>query len=921
VDALLADTDPDAPDADAVGAAEGKEKSEGEAEAAPADAEGEAEAAPKEPAEPVEPIGDEFKPIADRGCTDTLCCVLFLACMVLWGGLAFVAFYFGNPYSVVYGVDYEGSICSHSCGANADPLSNCTAANIATKKYAHFPRITSDLLAQRADIALGKIPVFYTVCVETCPVQWDIVCSYKYEAKYPTWRDYPASVKACLAATASLPKFIVSSSPSLLTATLQAAEASGTIASAQFCEETYNSCDVTGVGTTMTLNRCIPTQTSTPSNTTERCISPTTDTPCTPDSGSNFDTDCVPNADGEFVVPLYTPTRTEYEGYFLDVLADDAKSNCVTKQTYKESLTEELASSDQLDVIVNSLRSASALFSDIITAYYAILAVGFGAAMVFSWLYVGLLRFCTRVLVWGTCVILEITFILGTVFLLARAGVIDASALYASARTAAEVSVGTASNDASYNATAEANSTDARGTWNTAPDPAGTLVSSYLSPVDASQVTFYTVAGYACGVFSFLWLCVLIFLRKAIQTAVKVIQIACMALGSMPTLILFPLVTYGGVVVLATFWLAVAILLKTAGTISTENLANSTAAAANDAATANATGTLSLSFEYQQVASMPVIDYLWAVHIFMGLWMNAFIQGVAMLTIAGAVSKWYFTPRKSLDTFQGRCPVCRSYRVTCRFHLGTVAFGALIIAIVQFIRLVVGYIQKKLNQAGESRAKKIIMCLVQCCLWCLEKCVKFISKNAYIYTALKGTSFCWSAFKSFFLILNNLAGFGITSLLTLLLLLMGKLAVVIVSCYFCYLWLNYDPVLSVKVASDIMPVIATGLIAFFVSNAFFEIVANTMDTVLLNYCVDLQRQESGKAMAADDKLGAVKDDMPDQTESKEDELEAEAPTCCKCCSCCNCLLARCFDSKPKKVDAGNKVAPAGGEEGASDSSE
>jgi choline transporter-like protein 2/4/5 len=269
--------------------------------------------------------------------------------------------------------------------------------------------------------------------------------------------------------------------------------------------------------------------------------------------------------------------------------------------------------------------------------------------------------------------------------------------------------------------------------------------------------------------------------------------------------------------------------------------------------------------------------------------------------------------------------VCRAYRVTCRFHLGTVAFGALIIAIVQFIRLVVGYIQKKLEQAGESKVKKIIMCLVQCCLWCLEKCVKFISKNAYIYTALKGTSFCWSAFKSFFLILNNLAGFGITSLLTMLLLLMGKLAVVVVSCYFCYLWLNYDPVLSVKVASDILPVITTGLIAFFVSTAFFEIVGNTMDTVLLNYCVDLQRQDTGKVMAADDKLGNVKDQLPDQTDGKEDEVEAEAPKCCKCCSCCNCLLARCFDSKPKKADAGNKVAPAGegggGGGGVSDSKE
>ena len=336
----------------------------------------------------------------------------------------------------------------------------------------------------------------------------------------------------------------------------------------------------------MTLNRCIPTQTSAPANTTERCISPTTDEPCTPD-GSNFDTSCVPNQDGDFVRPLYEPTRTEYDGYFTDVLVDDAKSKCVTKQTYQESLTEELASSDQLDVIVNALRSASALFSDIITAYYAILAVGFGCAMVLAWLYVGLLRFCTRLLVWGTCILLEVTLILGTVFLLARAGVIDASALYATAKTAADVNTANSSSDASYNVTSEANSTDVIGTWNTAPDAAGLIVSSYFSPVDSSQITFYKFAGYACGVFTFLWLCVLLFMRKAIYQAVKVIQIACMALGSMPSLILFPIVTYGGVVLLATSWLGVGVMLQTAGNISTSSLLNSTAAESNAAGSAN----------------------------------------------------------------------------------------------------------------------------------------------------------------------------------------------------------------------------------------------------------------------------------------------------------------------------------------------
>ena len=97
---------------------------------------------------------------------------------------------------------------------------------------------------------------------------------------------------------------------------------------------------------------------------------------------------------------------------------------------------------------------------------------------------------------------------------------------------------------------------------------------------------------------------------------------------------------------------------------------------------------------------------------------------------------------KHAESQATRCPVGRAYCMTCRFHLGTVAFGSLIIAVVQFIRLVVGYVQKKLDAAGESKVKKIIMCLVQCCLWCLEKCVRFVSSYCFIFTALNGDSFC-----------------------------------------------------------------------------------------------------------------------------------------------------------------------------------
>jgi choline transporter-like protein 2/4/5 len=86
-----------------------------------------------------------------------------------------------------------------------------------------------------------------------------------------------------------------------------------------------------------------------------------------------------------------------------------------------------------------------------------------------------------------------------------------------------------------------------------------------------------------------------------------------------------------------------------------------------------------------------------------------------------------------------------------------VAFGALLVSIVQFIRYFAAYLEarsKKLTQ--RSRIMKSIMCCVHCMLKCLEYCVKFISRNAFIIGALYGDSFCYSTKMAFDTIRANL---------------------------------------------------------------------------------------------------------------------------------------------------------------------
>jgi len=59
-------------------------------------------------------------------------------------------------------------------------------------------------------------------------------------------------------------------------------------------------------------------------------------------------------------------------------------------------------------------------------------------------------------------------------------------------------------------------------------------------------------------------------------------------------------------------------------------------------------------------------------------------------------------------------------------------------------------------------------------MWCMEKCMKFLNKNAYIQTAIFGSNFCSSAKKAFFLILRNIARIGAVTLVSEFVIIIGK---------------------------------------------------------------------------------------------------------------------------------------------------
>lgn len=192
------------------------------------------------------------------------------------------------------------------------------------------------------------------------------------------------------------------------------------------------------------------------------------------------------------------------------------------------------------------------------------------------------------------------------------------------------------------------------------------------------------------------------------------------------------------------------------------------------------------------------------------------------------------------------------------YHLGSIAFGAFLIALIQTLRDILNYIEKKTKRYS-NQVTKIIICACKCCLWCMEKCLKFISKNAYIIIAMYGYGFCRSACKALKLIVMNAARAAAVSGVTNFCLLMGKLGISIGLTVLAYLLFEQDPANPdmkhmgalfeflvpeaelVKSTAIVYLIIFVG--SYAIANGFFKVYHMAVSTIFLCFLEDLSRND------------------------------------------------------------------------------
>lgn len=334
------------------------------------------------------------------------------------------------------------------------------------------------------------------------------------------------------------------------------------------------------------------------------------------------------------------------------------------------------------------------------------------------------------------------------------------------------------------------------------------------------QIVVMRVFSYAGIIISGLYLCLMIVLRKRINLACGVIKEAARAMESMPTILVVPLIQAIGMCLFLAPWLTYLIFLAASGDMVTKERV------------VEYNG-LSYTSTYEIYEYSSQTKYVFLYMLFTWFWTSEFILAFGQLVIALSFAGWYFTRNKSiLETDTVRW----AFQEVGLFHLGTAAYGSLIIAVIKTIRAVILYLQKKAKKS-KNKVAEYVMCILGCFVWCLEKIMKFINKHAYIITAIYGYSFCRATRKGFFLLLRNILRVAAVNMVSGFVMFLWKFSLPLFVTFLCYLSVAYHTTSS-QVSDIVAPLVVTWFISYWVSAMFIDILSMGIETILFCFIAD-----------------------------------------------------------------------------------
>ncbi|XP_056426516.1 choline transporter-like protein 2 isoform X4 [Hyla sarda] len=347
----------------------------------------------------------------------------------------------------------------------------------------------------------------------------------------------------------------------------------------------------------------------------------------------------------------------------------------------------------------------------------------------------------------------------------------------------------------------------------------------------------------------------LIFLRKRIMIAIALIKESSRAVGHVMCSLVFPLFTFLLVCLCIAYWAITAVFLSTSND-AIYKVFNETqcdyAGKTCDPETFNTTNisricpdaTCQFAFYGGETYYHKYLIVFQIYNAFMFLWLANFVIALGQVTLAGAFASYYWAFKKPED--MPAFPIFSSFGRALRYHTGSLAFGSLILAIVQLIRIMLEYLDHKLKGA-DNKCARFLLCCLKCCFWCLEKFIKFLNRNAYIMIAIYGTNFCTSARNAFFLLMRNIIRVAVLDKVTDFLLFLGKLLVVGCVGILAFFFFTHRIQIIQDTAPALnyywVPILTVVIGSYLIAHGFFSVYGMCVDTLFLCFLEDLERND------------------------------------------------------------------------------
>ncbi|XP_038549517.1 choline transporter-like protein 2 isoform X2 [Micropterus salmoides] len=351
----------------------------------------------------------------------------------------------------------------------------------------------------------------------------------------------------------------------------------------------------------------------------------------------------------------------------------------------------------------------------------------------------------------------------------------------------------------------------------------------------------------------------LIFLRKRICIAIALIKEASRAIGHVMSSLFYPLFTFVLLAVVIAYWAVTAVFLSTSNEpiykVFNDTVCDFSRQNCNPANYTTSEmkrqcpdSKCLFAFYGGETLYHKYLIGLQFYNVFLFFWCANFVTALGQMTLAGAFASYYWAVVKPDD--MPAFPLFSSLGRSLRYHTGSLAFGSLILSIVQIIRVLLEYVDHKLKGA-QNKFAKFLLCCLKCCFWCLEKFIKFLNRNAYIMVAIYGKNFCTSARDAFFLLMRNMIRVAVLDKVTDFLLFLGKLLIVGLVGIFAFFFFSGRVKTFENTAPHLnyywVPILTVALGSYLIAHGFFSVYAMCVDTLFLCFCEDLERNDGSAA--------------------------------------------------------------------------